>query len=132
VIISHRNVVANIIQISAFEKEFRQSYKTPGQETTSEVGLGLLPLNHIYALVVTHYAVYNGDKIIILPKFEIGLFLSTIQKYKIQNLYVVSLCLGEHARAATLTAIRYLRLLLQCCGAKRFVTNMTSVASGQL
>jgi long-subunit acyl-CoA synthetase (AMP-forming) len=88
--ISHRNVIANIIQVSAFEKEFRQSRKAPGQETTSQVGLGLLPLNHIYSLVVTHYGVYSGDEIIILPKFEIGLFLSAIQNYKIKTLYVVS------------------------------------------
>ena len=88
--ISHRNVIANIIQVSAFEKEFRQSRRAPGQ-TTSEVGLGLLPLNHIYSLVVTHYGVYSGDEIIILPKFEIGLFLSAIQNYKIKTLCVVSL-----------------------------------------
>lgn len=130
--ISHRNVIANVIQISAFDKEFRQSHKAPGQETTSEVGLGLLPMSHIYALVVSHYGVYNGDEIIVLHKFEMGLFLSAIQNYKIKTLYVVSLYLSEHARAAILTAIRYLRFLLQCCGAKRFVTSMTSVASGQL
>jgi acyl-CoA synthetase (AMP-forming)/AMP-acid ligase II len=88
VMISHRNVIANVLQIGTFEKPIRD--KRPANERT-EVGLGLLPLSHIYGLVVIAQAsTYRGDGVIILPKFELQSFLNAIQTYKIRTLYLVS------------------------------------------
>jgi acyl-CoA synthetase (AMP-forming)/AMP-acid ligase II len=85
--ISHRNVISNVIQISTFEKRTRDARKG----NTTEVGLGLLPLSHIYGLVVIAQATtYRGDGVIILPKFELQSYLGTIQTYKIQTLYLVN------------------------------------------
>ncbi|TAQ86621.1 hypothetical protein B7494_g5056 [Chlorociboria aeruginascens] len=85
VMISHRNVISNIMQISAHEKNKRDT-----RTEFTEVCLGLLPLSHIYGLVVVAQAsTYRGDGIIILPKFEFKSYLNTIQKYKIQTLYLV-------------------------------------------
>jgi ribosome assembly protein SQT1 len=47
--ISHHNVISNVLQIKAFESPCRDA--RPPEEKT-EVGLGLLPLSHIYGLVV--------------------------------------------------------------------------------
>lgn len=86
VMISHRNVISNILQIATFEKPVRD--KRPGNG--SEVGLGLLPLSHIYGLVViAQGSTWRGDGCIILPKFELQSYLKAIQDHKIETLYVV-------------------------------------------
>lgn len=85
--ISHRNVISNIIQINTYDKPARDK-RAKGY---TEVALGLLPLSHIYGLiVVAQSGVYRGDAVIILPKFEMSMFLNAIQTYKIQMLYLVS------------------------------------------
>ncbi|KAI9929840.1 hypothetical protein ASPWEDRAFT_35048 [Aspergillus wentii DTO 134E9] len=91
VMISHKNVIANVLQITAFEKSYRDSKKAPGtQSPFTEVALGLLPQSHIYALVVIcHAGAYRGDQTIVLPKFEFGMYLSAIQNFKIAGLFVV-------------------------------------------
>ena len=91
--ISHRNVISNVLQIKAFEKSYRDSKKKPGDKYDfTEVALGLLPQSHIYALVVIcHATVYRGDQVINLPKFEIGQFLAAIQRFKINVLFLVCL-----------------------------------------
>ncbi|KAJ5145776.1 uncharacterized protein N7515_000340 [Penicillium bovifimosum] len=88
VMISHRNVIANVLQITAFEA----SYRTRGDGITpaTEIGLGLLPQSHIYALVVIcHAGAYRGDQTIVLPKFELNSYLNSIQQFKITSLYLV-------------------------------------------
>lgn len=71
------------MQVSQFERSARE----PGY---TDVLLGLLPQSHIYSLVVMcHAGPYRGDQVIILPKFEMAQFLGTIQKYRINTLYVV-------------------------------------------
>lgn len=89
--ISHRNVIANTLQISAYEKPHRDSKKKAGDKyDATEVALGLLPQSHIYALVVIcHATTYRGDQVINLPKFEIGQFLNAIQRFKINTLFLV-------------------------------------------
>lgn len=83
--ISHRNVIANTLQISAFEEPHRERLRNP-----SEVALGLLPQSHIYSLVVVcHATLYRGDQVINLPKFELHSYLNAIQRFKISGLYVV-------------------------------------------
>ncbi|KAG4031139.1 hypothetical protein MFRU_010g02640 [Monilinia fructicola] len=85
VMISHQNVISNVLQLKAYEKNVREEW-----ETDTELGLGLLPLSHIYGLVViAQGTTYRGDEIIILPKFELKSFLKSIQDYRVQTLYVV-------------------------------------------
>ena len=92
VMISHLNVIANILQITTFEKRHRDSRRQPGSKyPVTEVALGLLPQSHIYSLVIIcHATTYRGDQVINLPKFEIKSFLTSIQRFKINSLYVVS------------------------------------------
>lgn len=83
--ISHRNVMANVIQYATFESVPRKQLGVGTQ-----VGLGLLPFSHIYGLVVIAFAnTYRGDEIIVLPKFELKTFLEAVQNYKIEQLFVV-------------------------------------------
>ena len=91
VMISHRNVISNVLQISTFEHQHRASKKRPGDRyPPPEIVLGLLPQSHIYSLVVIcHTATYRGDQVVTLPKFEMGHLLSAIQRFKINTLFLV-------------------------------------------
>ena len=84
--ISHRNVIANTLQISLYDKPSRLA-KGPDHR---DVALGLLPQSHIYALIVIcHASTYLGDEVIILPRFDLNNYLNAIQTYKINTLYIV-------------------------------------------
>ncbi|EXJ79692.1 hypothetical protein A1O3_07973 [Capronia epimyces CBS 606.96] len=86
VMISHRNVIANTMQISAFDKVARDAI-SPNYH---DVALGLLPQSHIYGLIVIcHCSTYRGDQVVVLPKFDLQQYLTTIQKYKVSTLYIV-------------------------------------------
>ncbi|KAL8762842.1 MAG: hypothetical protein Q9184_001228 [Pyrenodesmia sp. 2 TL-2023] len=91
VMISHRNVIANTLQISTYETPSRERRRKPGaQDNPTEVALGLLPQSHIYSLVVIcHASIYRGDQVINLPKLEIHSYLNAIQRFKINGLYLV-------------------------------------------
>jgi acyl-CoA synthetase (AMP-forming)/AMP-acid ligase II len=83
--ISHRNVIANIMQYRLHESVGRKKF---GVET--QVELGLLPFSHIYGLVViAHAGTWRGDEVIVLPKFELSEYLKAIERFKINHLIVV-------------------------------------------
>lgn len=83
--ISHLNVIANIIQFRNQDQPGRTA-----QNVVTQVSLGVLPFSHIYALtLVTQAAQYRGDSVIVLPRFDFGIFLNSIQRFKINQLYVV-------------------------------------------
>lgn len=83
--ISHRNVIANVLQLSTYEINSR---KKLGVDT--QVMLGLLPFSHIYGLVpVAHMSTWRGDEIIVLPRFEMPTFLAAVQRFKIEHISVV-------------------------------------------
>lgn len=86
VMISHRNVIANTVQIMTFDAVYRKKLGAGWRD----VALGLLPYSHIYALIVIcHLDTYRGDTVIVLPKFDMQQYLDAIQTYKISALYVV-------------------------------------------
>ncbi|KAI1454058.1 acetyl-CoA synthetase-like protein [Annulohypoxylon moriforme] len=85
VMIAHRNVIANVMQIRWHDDPGR---RMKGVET--QVQLGLLPFSHIYGLVVIAQAgTYRGDEVIVLPKFELKALLEVIQKFKVQFMHIV-------------------------------------------
>lgn len=91
VMISHYNVMANTIQIRIMDNPSRKLLNAgPGDDEYLENCLGLLPMSHIYGLVVIcHGSVFRGDSVIVLPKFELKTTLKTIQDHRINGLYLV-------------------------------------------
>ncbi|WYZ45917.1 hypothetical protein EsH8_IX_000142 [Colletotrichum jinshuiense] len=86
VMISHQNVIANILQLSLFDQEDRNALSLGHRD----VGLGILPQSHIYSLIIIcHASTYRGDSVIVLPKFDLETYLRAIEKYKINTLYLV-------------------------------------------
>ncbi|KAI1827679.1 hypothetical protein F4861DRAFT_329985 [Xylaria intraflava] len=85
VMISHRNVIANSMQIRWHDEVGRRQ-----KGLVTQTQIGLLPMSHIYALVVVANAgLYRGDGTIVLPRFELKLFLESIQKFKISFMHLV-------------------------------------------
>ncbi|KAE9975678.1 hypothetical protein BLS_002486 [Venturia inaequalis] len=90
VMISHKNVIANTIQMTQFEEQQRKEFIQPGNNAHTENVLGLLPMSHIYGLVVIcHSSIFRGDGVVVLPKFDFKQYLQAIQDHKIKTLFLV-------------------------------------------
>lgn len=91
VMISHYNVIANTMQINTHETPDRENMrKKTGDDHYTEAALGLLPMSHIYGLIViSHLGPYRGDGVVVLPKYDFKWLLQSIQDYKICMLYLV-------------------------------------------
>jgi acyl-CoA synthetase (AMP-forming)/AMP-acid ligase II len=84
--ISHANVIANVLQHATYDSVGRAR---KGVET--QAVSGFLPFSHIYGLVIAcHTSTWRGDQVIVLPKFELKTFLESIQRFKIRQLLLVS------------------------------------------
>ena len=86
--LTHRNLVANLRQMG--------SSIFTGDDTI----IGLPPFFHIYGLtVVLHLGLYLGATDVTLPRFEMGSFLDTVQRYGITHANLVPpliLTLAKH------------------------------------
>ncbi|KAF2165417.1 hypothetical protein M409DRAFT_67248 [Zasmidium cellare ATCC 36951] len=91
VMISHYNVMANTVQLVTHETPIREELQRETENINyTEFSLGLLPMSHIYGLVViSHLGPYRGDGVVVLPKYDFKWLLQCIQDYKISMLYLV-------------------------------------------
>jgi acyl-CoA synthetase (AMP-forming)/AMP-acid ligase II len=79
VMLTHRNLVANICQMAAHIR--------PGDDDRV---IAVLPFFHIYGLVVLmNLPLYRGATVVTMPRFELGEFLRVVQDYRITRAYVV-------------------------------------------
>ncbi|KAF0556280.1 acetyl-CoA synthetase-like protein [Gigaspora margarita] len=70
--LTHKNVVAAVMHLAAAEY------------TVGNIFMGMMPFYYMYGMVIIVIsAVFLGDSTIVIPRFELGLFCSCIQKYKI-------------------------------------------------
>ncbi|KAK6362869.1 hypothetical protein TWF730_000322 [Orbilia blumenaviensis] len=81
VMLSHRNIVANILQGTAAEVNLK-----PDEDTV----LGFLPFFHIYGLTcIMHMTFYLGVKLVIMERFDLEKFCQLVEQYKVTFAYVV-------------------------------------------
>ncbi len=74
VMLTHRNLVANLLQMAGTGHFIRPE----------DVVMGVLPFFHIYGMtVILNAAVYVGATIVTLPRFDLEQFLGVIQKYRV-------------------------------------------------
>ncbi|MGO9887689.1 MAG: 4-coumarate--CoA ligase family protein [Solirubrobacteraceae bacterium] len=79
VMLTHRNLVANICQVTA-QKRVREDDRV----------IAVLPFFHIYGLVVLmSIPLYRGATIVTMPRFGLREFLSVVQDYRITRAWVV-------------------------------------------
>jgi hypothetical protein len=99
--ITHRNVIANILQCSALDSGRRKLKEKDGPSTTyTEYSLGVLPMSHAYTLSVMQLATYRGDGILVLPTPDLIASFKAISKYRISTLWLVSATLSNRPRPA--------------------------------
>lgn len=89
VMLTHANLVANVAQIAVCE---------PVSE--ADTLIGVLPFFHIYGLtVLMNSGLAAGATIVMLPRFELGTFLQTLETYRVTYAYLappIVLALAKH------------------------------------
>ncbi|XP_067011688.2 uncharacterized protein [Anabrus simplex] len=85
VMLTHRNLVANMMQLHASDIDL----SVPTSDSYQDVVPGLLPFYHIYGLtVILLDKIALGSKLVTLPKFEPATFLNSISKHKASLLFL--------------------------------------------
>jgi acyl-CoA synthetase (AMP-forming)/AMP-acid ligase II len=89
VMLTHRNLVANLVQGAAL-----------GIGTEQDIFLGLLPFYHIYGMVcILHSSLYQGATLVTLPRFDLEQFLDTLERHHVTIAHLVPpiiLALAKH------------------------------------
>jgi acyl-CoA synthetase (AMP-forming)/AMP-acid ligase II len=89
VMLTHRNLVANLAQVDGAMPLGRD-----------DVVIGVLPFFHIYGMtVILNLALRAGATIVTMPRFDLEQFLTLIQEHRVTRAYVVppiALALAKH------------------------------------
>ena len=105
VMLTHHNIISNIIQV----EEAQDFIKISPDETV----IGILPFFHIYGMVVImNMTLVTGAKIVTMPRFDLEQFLGLIQEHQITRMNLVPpivLALAKHPVVDNydLTSLRY-------------------------
>ncbi len=79
VMLTHRNLVANLSQIRA-----------SGHDLSNDTLVCVLPLFHIYGLVaIANLALLSGAKVVMLPRFDFAQLLKVMQDYRVTFAHLV-------------------------------------------
>jgi acyl-CoA synthetase (AMP-forming)/AMP-acid ligase II len=88
VMLTHRNLIANLMQIDALEPHDLRAF------------VGVLPFFHIYGMVVImNFALMRGATLVTLPRFELEPFLKVLQEWPIALAHIVppvAVALAKH------------------------------------
>lgn len=89
VMLTHRNLVANVLQIEA-----------AGLDNENDTFVCVLPLFHIYGMeAIMNLGLYTGATIVTLPRFDLANFLSVVAAYGVTLAHIVPpivLALAKH------------------------------------
>ena len=81
VMLSHRNVISDLLMI----KSAMGKWYSGGQDKI----LGVLPFYHIYGLTgLVQQPLHRGIELVVMPAFNLEVFLKAIQEHKITFIYV--------------------------------------------
>ncbi|KIX92668.1 uncharacterized protein Z520_11697 [Fonsecaea multimorphosa CBS 102226] len=81
VMLSHRNIIADVLMIKGAMGKWYSS----GNDKI----LGVLPFYHIYGLTgLVHQPLHRGIELVVMPAFNLEVFLKAIQEHKITFIYV--------------------------------------------
>ena len=71
--LSLRNIIANVLQVSQLEKLGAHC-------------LGVLPFYHIYGSLISNMALYQGRTNVIMPKFDPQVLLRVVSNFQVGSL----------------------------------------------
>jgi acyl-CoA synthetase (AMP-forming)/AMP-acid ligase II len=91
VMLTHRNLSANLAQVAeVYKEDIRED----------DVAVGILPFFHIYAMmVILNWILRSGASIVILPRFDLEQFLAVLARHRVTVAHVVPpivLALAKH------------------------------------
>jgi acyl-CoA synthetase (AMP-forming)/AMP-acid ligase II len=91
VMLTHRNLTANLAQVTeVYKEDIREN----------DVAVGILPFFHIYAMmVILNWILRNSASIVILPRFELEQFLGVLSRHRVSIAHLVPpivLALAKH------------------------------------
>ncbi|MEV4729783.1 AMP-binding protein [Saccharopolyspora sp. NPDC049426] len=78
VMLTHRNLVANLLQTIPLSRV------QPGSQS-----LVVLPLSHIYAMGLMNQGLHRGATTVVMPRFDLATFLGAIAEHRIGHVYIV-------------------------------------------
>ncbi|KAJ5368561.1 uncharacterized protein N7496_008321 [Penicillium cataractarum] len=88
VMLSHRNIVANVLQLDVGEGG--KKTWNGGPDGKGDRILAFLPFFHIYGLTcLIHQALYQGYELYVMERFDLEKWCSYVQNYRITFCYVV-------------------------------------------
>ncbi|EJT96507.1 phenylacetyl-CoA ligase [Dacryopinax primogenitus] len=89
--IAHRNLIANVIQVVAHNRTNEEGLSREDRfAMPGEVALGVLPMYHIYGLVVNlHVVLFSGLALVVVPRFVFKNILESIVRHRVSHLYIV-------------------------------------------
>jgi len=110
VMLSHKNIVADVLMIQGSVGKWYKS----GQDKF----LGVLPFFHIYGLTgLVHQMLYRGIELLVMPAFNLDVFLRTIQDHKITFVYVAPPVIVRLARDSVVDNYDLSSIRMITCGA---------------
>jgi acyl-CoA synthetase (AMP-forming)/AMP-acid ligase II len=88
VMLTHRNLIANLVQIDAIEARDLSAF------------VGVLPFFHIYGMnVLMNFGMIRGATIVFLPRFDLEAFLGVLQNWRIPIAHIappIAVALAKH------------------------------------
>ena len=90
VVLTHRNLVANLVQFQAVNASTGPDSKI----------LAVLPFFHIYGMtVMMNHGIYVRATVVTMPKFDLADFLRTISEHRVDRVYIappIAVALAKH------------------------------------
>lgn len=84
VMLTHRNLVANLSQCNAWP------FNNPPSKDKQEIVFSVLPFFHIYGFnTIMNMALFRGEHLVVLPQFKPEDYLSCLIKYRPSSLLLV-------------------------------------------
>jgi acyl-CoA synthetase (AMP-forming)/AMP-acid ligase II len=121
VMLTHRNLVANLAQIDALERPDLRAL------------IGVLPFFHIYGMVVVmNFGLMRGATVVTLPRFELEPFLKALQDWPIAVAHIVppiAVALAKHP-AVEHYNLRHVETMF--CGAAPLAAAVTDAVQQRL
>lgn len=91
VMLSHHNIIANLLQINMADGHFTKP---------TDVHLGFLPFYHIYGLtLILQTGIWCNTPTVVMPRFDMEQFLTLVQRYRVTLVNLVppvALGLAKH------------------------------------
>ncbi|KAJ2647907.1 hypothetical protein IWW40_004336 [Coemansia sp. RSA 1250] len=112
VVLSHKNLVANAVQflhVDSADKKLMHEMRNKFQRRWLQV----LPMFHIYGILVSNVPILSGGVIVVMEKFDFAQFCSQIQQHRIDTVYVappIILALAKSPEVAKydISSLRYI------------------------